>query len=382
MKKKLLIFIALTIIFIFAFTDPYARRIRPFTSVPVACAENEVGYSMTLHNLYICKNTGYVALAVGGSSAPISATYITQTTDGTLTNEQALSALATGVLKNTTATGVLSIAGVSDVDSILPTQAANNGKYLTTNGTISSWGTVTAGITNAAGNNIIPKSNGTNLVASSLSDNSTSIATIEPIIIAPGNLGTGIDVVGSDPTPGYIRLVAGNGGRPGYIQWHDGTNRLGYMGYSSASPPVVQLNLENGANFSIAGGHFIFANDNTNDIGASGATRPRTIYAATSIIDSGSLNIGGGTSILKHLSATSTLDFANLAAIGCEDLTITVTGVALGDTVAIGVPNGSVVANGTFTGWVSAADTVTIRFCTVVSGNPASGTFRADVWQH
>ena len=44
------------------------------------------------------------------SGAPVGATYITQTADGTLTNEQALSALATGLVKNTNGTGVLSIA--------------------------------------------------------------------------------------------------------------------------------------------------------------------------------------------------------------------------------------------------------------------------------
>lgn len=43
-------------------------------------------------------------------SAPIDATYITQTANGTLTAEQNLAALATGLLKNTTSTGVLSIA--------------------------------------------------------------------------------------------------------------------------------------------------------------------------------------------------------------------------------------------------------------------------------
>lgn len=50
--------------------------------------------------------------AGGGSSpvAPVDATYITQTPNATLTNEQALSLLATGLLKNTTGTGVLSIA--------------------------------------------------------------------------------------------------------------------------------------------------------------------------------------------------------------------------------------------------------------------------------
>lgn len=54
-------------------------------------------------------NTGWVAVG-GAAGAPTDATYITQTVNGTLTNEQALSALATGLLKNTTTTGVLSIA--------------------------------------------------------------------------------------------------------------------------------------------------------------------------------------------------------------------------------------------------------------------------------
>jgi len=43
-------------------------------------------------------------------SAPIDATFITQTANGVLTAEQNLAALATGLLKNTTATGVLSTA--------------------------------------------------------------------------------------------------------------------------------------------------------------------------------------------------------------------------------------------------------------------------------
>jgi hypothetical protein len=46
----------------------------------------------------------------GGSGAPVSATYITQTPNVDLPNEQAMSLLTTGLLKNTTATGVLSIA--------------------------------------------------------------------------------------------------------------------------------------------------------------------------------------------------------------------------------------------------------------------------------
>lgn len=46
----------------------------------------------------------------GGGGAPDDATYIVQTAHGDLSAEQALGALATGLLKNTTTTGVLSIA--------------------------------------------------------------------------------------------------------------------------------------------------------------------------------------------------------------------------------------------------------------------------------
>jgi hypothetical protein len=53
------------------------------------------------------------------SAAPVGATYITQTPNGTLTSEQSLSGLATGLLKNTTATGVLSI-GVQGTDFYAP----------------------------------------------------------------------------------------------------------------------------------------------------------------------------------------------------------------------------------------------------------------------
>lgn len=44
------------------------------------------------------------------SAAPTDATYITQTANGSLSNEQAMGALATGIVKNTTTTGVQSIA--------------------------------------------------------------------------------------------------------------------------------------------------------------------------------------------------------------------------------------------------------------------------------
>lgn len=51
---------------------------------------------------------GVASVSISGTGAPTDATYITQTANGTLTNEQALSSLATGCLGSATTTGVLS----------------------------------------------------------------------------------------------------------------------------------------------------------------------------------------------------------------------------------------------------------------------------------
>ena len=173
MNKKIIFALIIVSLSILAFqTSPYARRIRPFSSTPSSCQENEIGYNMSSHALVICTNSGYQTLTVGGSGsfAPVGAPFITKTADATLTNEFALSTLATGILKNTTTTGIPTIATAGDVNSILPTQTSNSGRFLTTNGTVSSWATVSTGITNSAGNNVIPKSDGTNLVASHITE--------------------------------------------------------------------------------------------------------------------------------------------------------------------------------------------------------------------
>lgn len=101
-------------------------------------------------------------------------------------------------------------------------------------------------------------------------------------------------------------------------------------------------------------------------------------------VTSGSIAIGSGTAILKVLSATATLDFGSVAADSYADLTITVTGAAVGDTVAIGFPNGSILADLVWSAWVSATNTVTIRVAnnsSTTARDPASGTFRATVTQ-
>lgn len=87
---------------------------------------------------------------------------------------------------------------------------------------------------------------------------------------------------------------------------------------------------------------------------------------------------------LGILTGSATLDFGSTAASTHSDLTITVTGAVDGDVVSLGVPNGSIVANSCFTAWVSATNTVTVRFNNydpLVAGDPASGTFKVKVSQ-
>lgn len=81
------------------------------------------------------------------------------------------------------------------------------------------------------------------------------------------------------------------------------------------------------------------------------------------------------------LSGSATLDFGSTSAQTSADLTIAVTGAADGDAVYVGVPNASVNANSSYTAWVSAANTVTVRFNNYSSGSidPASGSFKVFV---
>lgn len=85
------------------------------------------------------------------------------------------------------------------------------------------------------------------------------------------------------------------------------------------------------------------------------------------------LQIQGG------FSGSATLDFPSTASTAVSDLTITVTGAALGDPVYLGVPNGSQTATATWDAWVSAANTVTIRYSPKATEDPASGTFNVRV---
>lgn len=81
--------------------------------------------SYTYASVTVDQQGRLTAASSGATPAPADATYIVQTANGTLTNEQALSSLSTGLVKNTTGTGVLSIASVTTLsDVLLPVRLA------------------------------------------------------------------------------------------------------------------------------------------------------------------------------------------------------------------------------------------------------------------
>lgn len=91
----------------------------------------------------------------------------------------------------------------------------------------------------------------------------------------------------------------------------------------------------------------------------------------------------GGDWFKVPLEASATLDFPSTNNGNESDLTVTVTGASDGDVVAIGVPNSVNLNHSCFTAWVSASNTVTIRFNNYGTGalNPVSATFKVKVFK-
>lgn len=90
------------------------------------------------------------------------------------------------------------------------------------------------------------------------------------------------------------------------------------------------------------------------------------------------VSTGSQNGIARFLTSSSTLDFPSVTSNGMETLTITVTGAVVGDFVIVSPP-AAFEAGFTFVGFVSSADTVTIRIHNnnIGSVDPASATWGA-----
>lgn len=114
------------------------------------------------------------------------------------------------------------------------------------------------------------------------------------------------------------------------------------------------------------------ANLSPNDLAQTGASAGQVLTWTGSKYAPRTVSIGG----------SATLNFGSTTAGAVNDQNITVIDAALGDVVSLGVPNASQTTTGSFFAWVSATNTVTVRFIPGVlvgSEDPASGTFKVTV---
>lgn len=94
------------------------------------------------------------------------------------------------------------------------------------------------------------------------------------------------------------------------------------------------------------------------------------------------LEIGGGTTIDKHISVTTAWDPGAISAAATESKTVTVTGAALGNTAVASFSKD--ITGFLISAAVTATDTVTVTLYNTTGApiNLASGTVRVDIWQH
>lgn len=147
-----------------------------------------------------------------------------------------------------------------------------------------------------------------------------------------------------------------------------GTNGFGQVTLSSGNAVSGTLGVANGGTGS------------TTSTGT-GATVLSTAPTFTNAVAATGLQINTtGTQIKGVWSAAAALNFGSIASLGSADLTITVTGAAVGDSVAMGLP-AAPTAGIVFNAFVSAASTITIRAHNYTLGaiDPASATYRATV---
>lgn len=183
--------------------------------------------------------------------------------------------------------------------------------------------------------------------------------------------------VGSTFTGAAPEWQIGEAANPSFVSNHAGTYtfvRRGNFGVGVATPSAL-IHLKAGT-----------ATAGTSPLKFTSGTNLTTPEAGSMEFDGTNYFVTSSTTrytMAKTLIGSATLDFTAGARLS-HDLTIAVTGATTNDFVIVNPPSGSISANTCYTAWVSATNTVTVRFNNYTSGtvNPASGTFRVTVLKY
>jgi len=159
---------------------------------------------------------------------------------------------------------------------------------------------------------------------------------------------------------------------------------LHYMGYGLMDDSGNVVALINGNNIAYGSASVDFNDGTFNSsgdvtLGNSGFAQI-VINQDSSGVSNVTLPISG--TLAYRITSVAFLNFPNTTAGSSSDLTMTLTGAVVGDAVILGVPNGSTSTNGVFTAWVSASDTIKVRFTNTnlaTAIHPPNGTFRATI---
>ena len=250
---------------------------------------------------------GHTHTPGGTGLAPIDAKYIVQQSNSDLTNEQALGALATGLLKNTTTTGVLSIA-VAGTDYVAP--SALDEAIDDRVGALLVAGNLISLTYNDAGNSLT-------IAVSSLNE------TIDDRVAALLVAGTGISLSYNDA--GNALTISSTGGTVGgsgtagrLMQWASGgadaenstlaKTGAGVLTISAASTQTITISGSGGGTLALAGGTLTLGPNLT----TSGAGGTLTLSAGGSytltVPATGTAALGTGTTEqIAYWSGTNTL---------------------------------------------------------------------------
>jgi len=167
------------------------------------------------------------------TAAPVDATYITQTSNGTLTNEQAMGALGTGIVINTTTTGVQSIYAGTSCTNQFPRSLNASGAATCASVAVS---------TDTTGNFVATVAGTSNEITSTGSGSNNAAVTM--------SLPATIDLGGKDsfevpnsaaPSTTVFGQIAGDnnewGTNRGALQFFDGTSETILIGVLESVPP-------------------------------------------------------------------------------------------------------------------------------------------------